>query len=606
MRNRARYEQEPPENLGDDNVVWIWYALGELVTQERIPHSPVVTPVAFGIASSKTDSIGRMAGSRRDWQQEFSMLKGLRDCVRDGQGQLRVWTMLLAALAACVVSSSAADASVCVGDCRGNGRVAIADLLQGVNIALGRLELEACPAFANTDGAVDIAQLIRATRNALYGCPGVRFVDNSNGTITDLHTGLMWEKKVALGAGRDYGNLNAADNEYLIAGECISGYCQPSEAAGAACMDGAVPYKVPCRAGCDTILGIPQGCYTADFSTSWEWLAQLNASRFAGHSDWRLPTIEEWLTIVDHTRYDPVLARAFNGPECGPECTDVTRAACSCTHRCGTAPGFFATYRSASNNVPFRVAHPEVFSWWVDTCDGSTGHYPPWVGILVEQFVRGVRGRIGSPSPRLVENGDGTVSDKQTGLMWQGPELMGNGVVPPTGEGGTIYTPRFTWAGQCAGDPEMLCQPNSAAAAACTEGVQGEAVGCATCEPHLGVCDTSPFGRGPLETVWERVAQLNAANMAGYGDWRLPTIAELGSIIDFSSLRPAWDPAFGEMHCNSCDDLPPQQIYGFWSATNLADDPPYVWGVLSEDGEITVKSKYSNSQVRLVRNERSD
>jgi hypothetical protein len=530
----------------------------------------------------------------------------VRNRARGGRGYLRVWTIRLAVLVTCVVYSSGADASVCVGDCRGNGRVAIADLLQGVNIALGRLGLEACPAFANTDGAVDIAQLIRATRNALYGCPGVRFVDNSDGTITDLHTGLMWEKKVALGAGTNYENLNAVDNEYLIAGECISGYCQPSEAAGTACMEGAVPHHVPCKAGCDTILGIPQGCYTAGFSTSWEWLAQLNAARFAGYSDWRIPTIEEWLTIVDHTRYDPALDRAFNGPECGPECTDVTRAACSCTHRCGTAPNFFATYRSASNNV----AEPEVWPWWVNTCDGSTGHYPPVVGILVEQFVRGVRGRISSPSPRFVENGDGTVSDKQTVLMWQGPELMGNGVLPATGEDETIYTPRFTWAGRCTGDLELLCQPNSAAAAACEEGVQGEAVGCATCEPNLGVCDTSPFGRGPLETVWERVAQLNAADMAGYGDWRLPTIAELKSIIDFSSLHPAWYSAFGEMHCNTCDGMLPYQIYRFWSATSLSYDPPYVWVVLSEDGEIhgeiTACSKYSNSQVRLVRNERSD
>ena len=100
----------------------------------------------------------------------------------------------------------------------------------------------------------------------------------------------------------------------------------------------------------------------------------------------------------------------------------------------------------------------------------------------MSNLCEGVRGRIGSPSPRFVENGDGTVSDKQTGLMWRGAELMGKGVVPPTGGDETIYAPRFTW-GQCAGDPEMLCQPNSAAAA-CEEGVQGEAVGCA--EP-LGV-----------------------------------------------------------------------------------------------------------------------
>jgi hypothetical protein len=58
----------------------------------------------------------------------------------------------------------------CVGDCTGSGMVNIADLVTGVNIALGSLPVSACPAFENAQGTVDIAQLIKGVDNALNGC----------------------------------------------------------------------------------------------------------------------------------------------------------------------------------------------------------------------------------------------------------------------------------------------------------------------------------------------------------------------------------------------------------------------------------------------------
>ena len=59
----------------------------------------------------------------------------------------------------------------CVGDCDGDGTVSVAELVRGVNIALGISSVEICPAFdAGGDRMVGIDELVRATANALSGC----------------------------------------------------------------------------------------------------------------------------------------------------------------------------------------------------------------------------------------------------------------------------------------------------------------------------------------------------------------------------------------------------------------------------------------------------
>ena len=59
----------------------------------------------------------------------------------------------------------------CEGDCDGNRRVDISELIGGVNIALGNAPLAACPSFdGDGSGAVTIDELLRAVNNALVGC----------------------------------------------------------------------------------------------------------------------------------------------------------------------------------------------------------------------------------------------------------------------------------------------------------------------------------------------------------------------------------------------------------------------------------------------------
>ncbi len=64
------------------------------------------------------------------------------------------------------------EVAACVGDCNGNGQVAINELLMGVNIVLGSRAESACPAFANSQGMVDTTRLVAGVNNALTGCGG--------------------------------------------------------------------------------------------------------------------------------------------------------------------------------------------------------------------------------------------------------------------------------------------------------------------------------------------------------------------------------------------------------------------------------------------------
>jgi Protein of unknown function (DUF1566) len=114
---------------------------------------------------------------------------------------------------------------------------------------------------------------------SVSGC----FEDLGNCTILDHCTGLQWEEK-----GTTPGPHHV-NNRYVWAGCCEDGcqtICQPNEAAAATCMAQAEAGTDGCGTTC------PVGtCYVqraGAITTIWDWVNQLNAENFAGHSDWRL------------------------------------------------------------------------------------------------------------------------------------------------------------------------------------------------------------------------------------------------------------------------------------------------------------------------------
>lgn len=59
----------------------------------------------------------------------------------------------------------------CVGDCNGNGELAINELISGVNIALGNASVDSCPSFdTNGDNSVAVNELISGVNALLNGC----------------------------------------------------------------------------------------------------------------------------------------------------------------------------------------------------------------------------------------------------------------------------------------------------------------------------------------------------------------------------------------------------------------------------------------------------
>jgi hypothetical protein len=138
----------------------------------------------------------------------------------------------------------------------------------------------------------------------------LRYSDNRDGTITDENTKLMWEKK-------DRGTvLHAVNFRYTWIGTC--------SISRAAC-------------GTDADCGASGGTCTASEgaeSTIFQWVARLNAEKFAGHSDWRIPNVKELQSVVDYGRDGPAVNISAFNKDCFPNCTvdgaDNT-VECSCT-----------------------------------------------------------------------------------------------------------------------------------------------------------------------------------------------------------------------------------------------------------------------------------
>jgi DNA-binding beta-propeller fold protein YncE len=288
------------------------------------------------------------------------------------------------------------------------------------------------------------------------------YADNEDGTITDRATGLTWEKKCS-----GCGGLHDAATRYRRNGSS-------EEENG--------------------VRG---------------WLSALNAeggSGFAGHADWRVPEIAELVSIIDYERFNPALSGAFDGSGCALGCTKPEAHDCSCS-----AMGPYWTARDSpdsSGNLPVVLSNLGLVLGHPNDKDA---------------FVRAVRGPRLDPASRFVDNGDGTITDRATLLMWEKKHTSA----------GSLHDVerRLPWSFDA-----------------------------------------------QTETIWDWLAAVNGEGghgFAGHDDWRIPNVKELYSLVDASRSDPAIAAVFaGE----ACADLRSARCGTtakslHWTSTTLADFP---------------------------------
>jgi hypothetical protein len=212
-----------------------------------------------------------------------------------------------------------------------------------------------------------------------------------------------------------------------------------------------------------------------------------------------------------------------------------------------------------------------------------------------------------TPTPRFEDNGDGTITDGITGLMWE-----------KKSDDGSIHNKdgRFPWAGKCTISTAKYCQPDSAAKATCEAGTAPGTVGCDTCNSGEGSCKAA-------STIWTWLDQVNAeggTGFAGHNDWRIPKTSEkmlrkgspaafeLDSLIypaeyPYCTTPPCTYSAFNTGCVTSCTVLTCSctQFFYYWSATTQAGFPLAAWTVYLTNGAVYSGAKTDGHYVRAVR-----
>jgi hypothetical protein len=170
-------------------------------------------------------------------------------------------------------------------------------------------------------------------------------------------------------------------------------------------------------------------------------------------------------------------------------------------------------------------------------------YFKKWTGFGTNAALKGstCRNADGTGVPRFVDNGDGTVTDNLTTLVWEQKDSLNSTPNYADPHDADNY---YTWS----------------------------------------TGDNNEDGTAFTSFLTDPTTGLNVTGFAGANGWRLPTLAELQSIVlDFACTKTSCS-----CGANPCIDstFGPTQSIRYWSATSYVPDPDTAWSVGFSNGSV--------------------
>ncbi len=96
----------------------------------------------------------------------------------------------------------------------------------------------------------------------------------------------------------------------------------------------------------------------------------------------------------------------------------------------------------------------------------------------------------------------------------------------------------------------------------------------------------------PERYTWDQATNL-ASDLSDNNNWRLPTVEELQSLVEYRVFNPAIDPQV----------FPNTEPSNYWSSSEAAYDVFYAWSVHFANGFSNWRHKRQRFETRLVRDD---